>query len=210
MSNKNTKNINVWNLVNKTKPENELQNINKKRKIILNNSQKLKNVQYKTSSVNKRQTEFNLNKLASINVSKYLSPVQKTDIPSNINQRTILTSIEYSNSFISNLNPVLWVDSSDLTSILRNSSNNVYQILDKSGNNNHLFQNTLANQPKYHNGGLLFNGNQYLTSVDTLNLNFSTISIIIALKQYNNSSEQGILAGLANTMTGDDNTNPNA
>ena len=47
------KNVNVWDLVKKKKIINEEDN--RKRKIILNSAQKLKNIQYKTSNVNKRQ-----------------------------------------------------------------------------------------------------------------------------------------------------------
>ena len=67
------KNVNIWELVKKKKAEDEheQQNINKKRRIILSNTQKLKNIQYKTSDVNKRQSDFNFNKLQTINASKY-------------------------------------------------------------------------------------------------------------------------------------------
>ena len=113
------KNINVWDLVRKKKAENNdpEQNISKKRRIILSNAQKLKSVQYKTSNVNKKQSDFNFNKLQSINASKYLSPVIKTVIPTNITERSILSSVEYNNGFINGLNPTIWIDSSDLTSL---------------------------------------------------------------------------------------------
>ena len=202
MSNKRTKNS-IWDLVtlNKTiheeEPTNE--NINKKRRVILNNSQKLKSVQYKTNASNKKQ----------IQIAKYLSIPKNYSIPSEYSSFPILRSTSYSNSFITGLNPVVWVDASDLTSILRDSANNVYQILDKSGNNNHLYQNTLVNQPKYHNGGLLFNSNQYLVGTNTFTQSINNISIFVILKQYNQSTNQGIISGTSSTATSDNN-NTNA
>jgi hypothetical protein len=206
------KNVNVWDLVKKKKAENEHeeQNINKKRKIILNSAQKLKNVQYKTSNANKRQSDFNFNKLQSINASKYLSPVTKTVIPANITERTILTSVEYNNGFINSLNPIIWIDSSNLTSLLRDSNNNIYQILDKSGNNNHLYQSVKANQPKYHNGGLLFNGNQLIKGDYTFTQSIHDMSIFIVMKQYNQTNESGGIISGYSINTPSDNFDPNA
>lgn len=202
MSNKRTKNS-IWDLVtlNKTIHDEELtnENINKKRKIILNNSQKLKSVQYKTSASSNREFQ----------IAKYLSSSINYSTPSEYSSFPILRSTSYSNDFITSLNPVVWVDASDLTSILRDSANNVYQILDKSGNNNHLYQNTLVNQPKYHNGGLLFNSNQYLVSNNTFTQSINNMSMFVILKQYNQSTNQGIISGRSTTATSDNN-NTNA
>ena len=198
MSNKKIKH-NIWDLVtsNKTTPEKEPtnENISKKRRIILNNSQKLKSVQYKTSASSKKQLQ----------IAKYLSMPKNYSIPSEYSSFPILRSTSYSNNFITSLNPVVWIDASDLTSILRDSVNNVYQILDKSGNNNHLYQNTLINQPKYHNGGLLFNSNQYLVSNNTFTQSINNMSMFVILKQYNQSTNQGIISGRSTTATSDDN-----
>jgi len=195
------KNINVWDLVKNKKIVNEK---DRKRKIILNSTQKLKNFQYKTSNVNKRQSDFNFNKLQTINALKYLSPVNalkylspvnQTEINENIQDRFILTSIEYNNGFIDSLNPKLWIDSSDLISILRDKNNNVYQILDKSGNNNHLYQNVVINQPKYHNGSLLFNGNQFINGNYTFTQSINNMSMFIVMKQYEQANVDGIISG---------------
>jgi len=108
-----------------------------------------------------------------------------------------------------NINPIFWIDSSDLTSLLRDSNNNIYKILDKSDNENHLSQPTLIKQPKYHNGGILFNANQYFVGNNNLNISMTNMSIIIVLKQYNTSTLQGIISGVSSN-TSDDNQTPNA
>jgi hypothetical protein len=105
--------------------------------------------------------------------------------------------------------PVFWIDSSDLTTVLRDYNNNVYQILDKSASRNHLTQSTLANQPKYHNGSIVFNENQYLVGNNTLNINMSSMGIFIVAKQYNTSTLQGLVSGTTSS-TVNDNTSPNS
>ena len=122
-----------------------MENINKRRRIILNTRQKIQNVSHKETRIIEHQNQINKNiKFSSLNTSE-------PDF--NIN----LSSIQPITNFISDLSPVVWIDSSDLTSLLRDNKNNVYQILDKSGNNNHLYQSNASYQPKYHNGNLLFN-----------------------------------------------------
>ena len=195
MSNKN--NINVWNLVN-TSNTNNLNN--KKKKIIINDKQKYKNIQYKTSEVTKRHTEFNFNKSLSVNALKYLTFVDEPVISNNYVSRSILRSIEYNYSFINNLNYTMWIDTSNLSSVFRDGNNNVYKILDKSGNNNHLYQNVKTKQPKYHNGGLLFNDNQYLISNEFIQ-GINNMSLFIVMKQYNQTS--GIISGYSANSTGD-------
>jgi hypothetical protein len=105
--------------------------------------------------------------------------------------------------------PVFWIDSSDLTTVLRDYNNNIYQILDKSASRNHLTQSTLANQPKYHNGSILFNANQYLVGNNTLNIDMSSMGMFIVAKQYNTSTLQGIVSGTTSS-TVSDNTTPNS
>jgi hypothetical protein len=210
MSNE-SKNFNIFDIVNETKPEPEPElkpeikpEVIKKRMVIISNSQKIKSVQYKTTTSNKKQTEINISKLASFNTSKYLTPVKPASIipediiPNNIIEKINVRSIIYTNSFINSLNTILWIDASDLTSILRNGNNNVYQILDKSGNYNHLYQNIAANQPKYHNGGLLFNGNQLISGNYTLDQDISNMSLFIVMKQYNQVTNGGIISGYTN------------
>jgi hypothetical protein len=168
-----------------------MENINKRRRIILNTRQKIQNVSHKETRIIEHQNQINKNIKFSL--------VNSSESEFNIN----LTSIQPTNNFIIGLNPVVWVDSSDLTSLLRDNKNNVYQILDKSGNNNHLYQSNVSNQPKYHNGNLLFNGNQYLTTNNTFTQTINNMSIFIVLKQYNQSSNQGIISGLTSTSTSD-------
>ena len=193
---------NIWNLFNLNikKNSDSSTNLNKlKKRRIINSKQKLTSIQYKTESVSNRQKLF----------SNYLSPLKNSQVPLKINQKTILKSIEYSNQYIADLQPVLWIDSSDLTSILRDGNNDVYQILDKSGNNNHLYQTVKANQPKYHNGGLLFNNNQYLTGTNTFTQSINTMSIFIIMKQYNQTNQfGGIMSGYSLNSNNDyDNAN---
>jgi hypothetical protein len=174
-----------------------MENINKRRRIILNRRQKIQNVSHKETRIIEHENQINKNiKFSFVNSSE-----------SNFNIN--LTSIQPSNNLIADLSPVIWVDSSDLTSLLRDNKNNVYQILDKSGNNNHLYQSTITNQPKYHNGNLLFNGNQYLTTTNTFTQTINNMSIFIVLKQYNQSSTQGIISGLTATSE-NDNTDANS
>ena len=203
-NNKKKKNVNIWNLVNKEENINVSSDISKKRKIILNNNQKYKNVQYKTSTVIKHQEQMNINKIKKIPElsNAYI-------LSSNIRQRTTFRSIEYNNNFIYNLDPVIWIDSSNLTSILRDKNNNIYQILDKSSYGNHLYQNILLNQPKYHNGGILFNGNQYIKSNNSFYQSINTMSIFIVMKQYEQVNVGGIISGYSTSSTNDYN-NSNA
>ena len=117
-----------------------------------------------------------------------------------------LKSINYSNNTILNLSPVMWIDSSDYTSLILDSNNNVSQILDKSGINNHMYQSVIANQPKYHNGGLLFNGNQYMNVHYNNNYlqNINNMSIFIVMKQYNQTNQWGgIISGYSDNSTND-------
>jgi hypothetical protein len=115
-----------------------------------------------------------------------------------------LKSINYSNNTILNLTPVVWIDSSNYTSLILDSNNNVSQILDKSGNNNHMYQNIIDNQPKYHNGGLLFNGNQYLTGNNTFTQSINNMSIVIVMKQYNQTNQWGgIISGYSENSAND-------
>jgi hypothetical protein len=169
-----------------------MENINKRRRIILNTRQKIQNVTHKETRIIEHENQINKNiKFSSVN-------------PLETNLTMNFTSIQPSNNLIADLSPVIWVDSSDLTSLLRDNKNNVYQILDKSGNNNHLYQSNVTNQPKYHNGNLLFNGNQYLTTNNsTFTQTINNMSIFIVLKQYNQSSNQGIISGLTTTSTSD-------
>ena len=195
---------NIWNLFNnlnikKNSDSSTNLNKNKKRRII-NSKQKLSSIQYKTESVSNRQQVF-LN---------YLSPIKNSLIPLKINQKMILRSIEYDNEYISDLDPVLWIDTSDLGSILRDGNNNVYQVLDKSGNNNHLYQSISANQPKYHNGGLLFNGNQHIKGTNTFTKSINTISIFIVLKQYNQTNQNGGIISGYSLNSGVDSVDANA
>jgi hypothetical protein len=57
----------------------------------------------------------------------------------------VLDSVEDFN--IAGLSPELWLDASDASSITSNSNNDVSQWNDKSGNNNHVTQANVANQP---------------------------------------------------------------
>ena len=195
---------NIWKLFNKLdviKNSDSSTNLNKqKKRRIINSKQKLTSIQYKSISVANRQQVF----------LKYLSPINNSTIPLKFNQKMILTSIEYSNQFINNLDPVLWIDTSDLTSLLRNSNNNVYQILDKSGNNNHLYQSVKANQPKYHNGGLLFNSNQYMIGNYTFTQSINNMSIFIVMKQYNQTNQSGGIISGYSLNSGSDITDDNA
>ena len=103
-----------------------MENINKRRRIILNTRQKIQNVTHKETRIIEHENQINKNiKFSSVN-------------PLETNLTMNFTSIQPSNNLIADLSPVIWVDTSDLTSLLRNNKNNVYQILDKSGNNNHL------------------------------------------------------------------------
>jgi len=58
----------------------------------------------------------------------------------------VLDSVEDFN--ITGLSPELWLDASDASTITSNSNNDVSQWDDKSGNNNHVSQANVANQPK--------------------------------------------------------------
>ena len=134
---------------------------------------------------------------------KYLYPVKKTVTPPTICDKLNDLCTDHNSNFIAKIMQskqiLLWIDSSNLTSLFRDNNNNVSQILDKSGNNNHLYQTTKINQPKYHNGGLLFNSNQYLVSnILRPTVNYSNLHIVIALKPYNSVKCQhhGILSGL--------------
>jgi len=73
------------------------------------------------------------------------------------NIKPSVSTIEYYNKYIYDLNKVAWLDASNLTSLCRDKYNNIYKIFDKSGNNNHFIQPNINNQPKYHNGSMIFN-----------------------------------------------------
>jgi len=113
-----------------------------------------------------------------------------------------LESVNYSNSTIINLSPFIWYDISDFTSLVLDSNNNVSKILDKSGNNNHIYQSNILNQPKYHNGGLLFNNNQWLNSNSTFNQSINYLTIFIVVKQYNQINS-GIISGYSTDSIND-------
>ena len=216
------KNFNIFNLLNKTdqKSENEVKSISKNNKTIISNTQKIKMIKYKTPISNKKQTAFNFNKLETLLADKYLSSSKKIIKPElRVSERS-LSSIEYRNNFISALNYTIWIDGSDLTSILRGIDNKIYTILDKSGNGNHLYQPNILNQPTYHNGGIIFNNNAFLcgtnsttltnSNTDIFNQSINNMSIFIVIKQYNIiSTEDGIISGFS-SISGSDDNNSNA
>ena len=173
-------NNNIWDIIN-------LKNDNIKKRKIINSKQKL--IKYNTKN------------------KKYISYPKTLPYVSNYKFNQPLKSISYSNELIQTLDPVLWIDASDLSSIQRDHNNNVFKILDKSIYNNHLSQNQPEYQPKYHNGGILFNSHQFLIG-SNLNQPITNMSIFIVLKQYNQSLNQGILSGYSVGYE-NDNTNPN-
>ena len=165
MANKNTY---IWDLFENNIKKNKI--INSYHKINNNSSKTHKN------TINLHNSSNNL----------YLS---QTNIiqPSNLPISTYpINPIETYNKYIYNLQKKVWIDSSTLTSLQRDKYNNIYKILDKSGNNNHFIQTNILNQPKYHNGSIIFNNNNnYL-----LNTTLSTIdkyTIILICKEYNDN-----------------------
>jgi hypothetical protein len=175
-------NNNIWDIIN-------LKNDNIKKRKIINSKQKL--IKYNTKN------------------KKYISYPKTLPYVSNYKFNQPLKSISYSNELIQSLNPDLWIDASDLSSIQRDHNNNIFKILDKSIYNNDLGQHVAEYQPKYHNGGILFNSHQYLIC-NNLNQSINNMSIFIVLKQYNQSLNQGILSGfLSENSNANDNTNPN-
>ena len=154
-----SKNAYIWDILdNKNIPlkNNNIKNklINVKHKIINTSSKLIKNI--------KEDLSKNI----------YLST---SNIPINTSTNVLPTK-EYYNKYIYNLKKIAWLDASDLTSLFRDKYNNINKVLDKSGNNNHFVQNDVNSQPKYHNGSILFNNDQFL-----LNTNIPNIQTIIII-----------------------------
>ncbi len=178
------------------------------RKKIISRTQKHHSFSYKSSNSSKKFKYFNY-----ISAATYLGDKKRRKLNSNyIPSSNLLKvrSIDYNNSFIENLDYICWYDLSNLSSVIKDYNNNVSSLLDKSSNNFHLNQSNILNQPKYHNGALLFNGNQYLSNTITTQSIQSNMSIYIVMKQYNNNydtNEQGILVGHPLNNTDNDNNN---
>jgi hypothetical protein len=187
-----------------------MNNTNKRKKVILNSNQEIKHVEYKSAQVLERQEQMNINKrsmIQDVNLIQDVNFIQDVNLIQDVNPIEDINLITMAYS-LPVTNPHVWIDSSDLTSLLRDKDNNVYQILDKSGNNNHLYQNTLVNQPKYHNGGLLFNGSQYMTGNNSFTQNMANMSIFICLKQYKQTGDKpGIISGISSSTTNDNQSN---
>ena len=167
MANKNTY---IWELFEDTKTTKISKNI--KNKIINSHNNAIK----KLLTTNKKIKFPQYNIVSDENI--YLSEQIKNNIIL-INKSNMVSSIEYYNKYIYDLPKVGWIDASNLTSLRRDEYNNIYKILDKSGNNNYFIQPDSYNQPKYHNGSIILNNIHELHSSFT----FEYIHIFIICKE---------------------------
>ena len=146
--------------------------------ILDNKNIPLKNTNIKNKLINAKHKIINTSSKLLKNIKEDLSKniyLSTFNTPINTSTNVVPTK-EYYNKYIYNLYKIAWLDASDLTSLFRDKYNNINKVLDKSGNNNHFVQNDVISQPKYHNGSILFNNDQFLLNTSIPNI--QTIIIV--------------------------------
>lgn len=95
----------------------------------------------------------------------------------------------------------LWFDAADVGSVIRDANNRVSLWQDKSGNNNHAVQNTLANRPTYATNSL--NGlaamNFTSNAMTMIGSKSGTYQTVIAVRNYTANGYQTLFASSANS-----------
>ncbi len=100
-------------------------------------------------------------------------------------------------------NPILdgdticWYDYTDIETVVKNESNKISELKDKSGNDYHLYQTIEDKKPLYSETGILFDGSNDYLQTNAFGITYSQpLSIYIVMQKITHVSSDAIVTGI--------------